>query len=1495
MSYNKKYSVGSIALAEPYFDFVHTLPLVTFSDVKNTVELALVYNSQIAANNYFNIANGYKFNLQKKLVFNEDGIAVQLVDSSGIKVKCNPETNEVSASIYPVYALNDSTHRVLRKTSTGYELEYPDYSREEFGLDGKMTKSFDKYGEEIFRFSYSNGLLSTIEYRPNVGIDYKKLTFGYSSNQLTAVTYAAKDNNNVVKTYSIGTFTYTSVGFIVAHYSGVNYTYRYENDIFFVNSISNDATEEDLPVQSLNCAKTNSKIRIFQGSYGEVNDSLIYELIAHEGTNPKEIKIIDATDFQGVKMRTQYKNHRPHCSYEYFEDESNMFNDDDDYVGSVQIQEKEGINGIVARGLGYRVSNWIADFNVTIFPEGTDSSIYTGEAIFTGWIKAPAAGAYVLNINTIGHTVKVEKENIWQFFAIPFYNLSRVIAFLPDSSSSNVDIKGCELYFLGKHIRKDMAGVTNYTTLENHYLENVTFVNEIDGDIATIGFKATFDDIHRYLAAKKKGRTNEFYYNDGRNLITNAENILVRSEYVDANGNTVVDYDPLYSFPELIKSSYFKTDDRVERHIFTSAQNFLVVRCPLESLTHEHVYVYNDKFDMISSRESTEILGTIVNEPLEAFVRNDKGLVTTHTIGEDITRQYTYDTLSTKLLSDTDEFGAVTNYETDLVWGVVTKATVGSISQTESDFTDDGADLEEAKFGGGITKNNIEYSDGNVSKMSTGEVSYLFGYTNNDLTSVSKKKTSTTDNSTTINLKTFTYADNYKSVTAKTHTGASSYYVTTAVVDDYGRELSVSGLRENTYALYPHFDENGAHTDLGDGKGSNLLKTSKDLTNNKIKEYSYVGGQVDRVVTKLNGTQVDEEYFEYDASGRPTKSVFKPSSTQNFETHITYETGVNKWNTDKRIKTFQNVVSGVSSDGTSKSVTTTNTFDKKLRLTKKTNTLGGLAYSKEISYNKTRVSNVHDSLKITGNDNTTTIGSFGYTYDALGRIASELDASTTPVIYKSYVYDMAGRLVRENNSALNKTYTYEYDSVGNVTSKKTHAYTTASTPGTATSTVAFSYDTTHPDRLTSFGGKAITYDQQGCPLTYDGKTYTWTRGKLTKYTISGLTLNPGVMERAITLPTTAIENWTYTYNGNGQRTQKQYTYQPPLGNEALYDYVTSKTTNYTYDHSGRLVKELTTTVSKNSGTTTSSIVYLYDDNGIIGMVKDGTSYYFHRNIQGDVVGVYNSSGTKLVTFTYDAYGNCTVSGDESLADYCKIRYRGYYFDTETGLYWVQTRYYNPEWCRWISPDSLSYLDPEAAHGLNLYAYCGDNPVNFIDPTGHFLVTIGLILFGFALGTVIGGAANAIEQGIEKGWDNINEEQVFFNALMGGLSGALAFSGVGAITSRVLSAGISFMTSVGNDLIASGGDVDKVNWEIAIISGIIGGATGGKATLQSAKSAGSILNGTGGFVARTLSTRELVSSLSTSSLMIDEIEATTFSVIKDVAKDLIKTMLKAVGE
>ena len=133
-----------------------------------------------------------------------------------------------------------------------------------------------------------------------------------------------------------------------------------------------------------------------------------------------------------------------------------------------------------------------------------------------------------------------------------------------------------------------------------------------------------------------------------------------------------------------------------------------------------------------------------------------------------------------------------------------------------------------------------------------------------------------------------------------------------------------------------------------------------------------------------------------------------------------------------------------------------------------------------------------------------------------------------------------------------------------------------------------------------------------------------------------------------------------------------------------------------------------------------------------------------------MIEVYDSAGIKQTTFTYDAYGRCTVGGNTFIANRFKIRYRGYYYDTETGLYWVQTRYYNPDWCRWISPDSISYLDPESPHGLNLYLYCGNDPVNRIDPSGCAWdwnsFWTGLLMVGTAI-TAIALSATTFGAGI----------------------------------------------------------------------------------------------------------------------------------------------------
>ena len=150
---------------------------------------------------------------------------------------------------------------------------------------------------------------------------------------------------------------------------------------------------------------------------------------------------------------------------------------------------------------------------------------------------------------------------------------------------------------------------------------------------------------------------------------------------------------------------------------------------------------------------------------------------------------------------------------------------------------------------------------------------------------------------------------------------------------------------------------------------------------------------------------------------------------------------------------------------------------------------------------------------------------------------------------------------------------------------------------------------------------------------------------------------------------------------------------------------------------------------------------MYDESGIIGMVYTSesgasTTYYFQRNLLGDVVGIYTNSGTKVGGYAYDAWGNCTITlNSDGSAIRNPIRYRGYCYDEDTKLYFLNARYYNPEWRRFISPDDTAYLDPESVNGLNLYTYCNNDPVNYKDPSGH---SATLLIVGLVSAAVIGG-------------------------------------------------------------------------------------------------------------------------------------------------------------
>ena len=194
----------------------------------------------------------------------------------------------------------------------------------------------------------------------------------------------------------------------------------------------------------------------------------------------------------------------------------------------------------------------------------------------------------------------------------------------------------------------------------------------------------------------------------------------------------------------------------------------------------------------------------------------------------------------------------------------------------------------------------------------------------------------------------------------------------------------------------------------------------------------------------------------------------------------------------------------------------------------------------------------------------------------------------------------------------------------------------------------------------------------------------------------------------------------------------------------------------------------------------------------------------------------------MVKYKYDAWGKCVVDASTTnteLANLNPFRYRSYYFDTETSLYFLKTRYYDPEIGRFMTIDDLSYLDPESINGLNLYAYCGNNPVNRVDSEGNF--AISTILIGCLIAFAVGATVSTVSQELQYGCNNISVGQVLVDGLFAAASVALAATGI----SFIASVGIGATIGLGQYAIDSEFHGEAITWQGAIIATVMGGIGG----------------------------------------------------------------------
>ena len=312
--------------------------------------------------------------------------------------------------------------------------------------------------------------------------------------------------------------------------------------------------------------------------------------------------------------------------------------------------------------------------------------------------------------------------------------------------------------------------------------------------------------------------------------------------------------------------------------------------------------------------------------------------------------------------------------------------------------------------------------------------------------------------------------------------------------------------------------------------------------------------------------------------------------------------------------------------------------------------------------------------------------SINYSYDEMGNIITKTTTSSLGTEIISYEYDKIGRLTKEIRGN-EQTTEYTYDIYGKLKSTKT-------TVGTNTPVI----------KTYSYSGNIVTVTNVNTNTVKTLLEYNSNNKDFPNKMFVGLSLENLTWEgnRLKSIGT----DITYVYNLAGIRTKKTTPYE---------------TTTYVVDGSKiiRMNKKLI-------DDTVITIDFMYDQNDILVQAKTKEGCYFYvRDITGNINGLIDKNGNYVVKYKYDAWGNVlntSITQNVLIAEHNPFLYKGYYYDVETQLYWVSSRYYSPELCRFISPDDVEYLDLESVNGLNLYCYCYNDPINYYDPSGHFVIT-----------------------------------------------------------------------------------------------------------------------------------------------------------------------------
>ncbi len=595
--------------------------------------------------------------------------------------------------------------------------------------------------------------------------------------------------------------------------------------------------------------------------------------------------------------------------------------------------------------------------------------------------------------------------------------------------------------------------------------------------------------------------------------------------------------------------------------------------------------------------------------------------------------------------------------------------------QTSSEYDSTGNYVTSETNEQGSTTHYVYDVNGNVTSITDADdnvTSYAYDSSGN-LTSV---KNGDSENS-------YTYSG-LGSVSKITHNGFSYSFNYDVFYNLVSTRIGNVAITSNTY------DSNGNLTKTAYANGDYLEYAYDNYGNisvitgetGKIAEMIYnKQGLVTKAVDYSSG-ETSYYYYTFDGS---LESEYRTSSDGSLTHYIVTDSDgntVEKTSVNGQTKT---ITTGSDDDGKSFvnndgviNETSTDDFGRVSTVTTKQNK-SDTVFTKQYSYYHGSESNATTNMVggISYKLSSDRVLDYSYNYNDTGNVENVYENGKKVAVY---TYDELNQLMWYADTRTGRYIRIVYDNYGNIQKMESYSLGTNWAPVKLLETRTYSYgDTNWKDKLTEFDGDSITYDKNGNPLTYrDDMTFELENGRILKKITTS--------EKAIQM----------NYDSNGMRTQKS---------------VDGVKTNYYYDSSNNLFA-----LTQGSDT----LFFYYDNSGEVMSVScNGTMYYYIKDLQGDITEIVDKDGKAAAEYSYNAWGNMLTedNGTLTVGKLNPFRYRGYVYDEETGLYYLQSRYYDPLTGRFLNADVYADTQSGTPLSTNMFAYCENNAINKSDDEG----------------------------------------------------------------------------------------------------------------------------------------------------------------------------------